>query len=247
LYLAGAQRIITVDLKVMMKPELTRRCTQVIGAQLGAIAAISGRTPQEVSADHANLSQRLDAGADLAAATQGKIQYLAPADARRTKLAPKSVDVVFSNNVLEHVPAEDIRGMLRESVRILRPGGIVFHSVNCGDHYSYVDSSVNQLNYLRFSEAQWQKWNNHYLYQNRLRACDFVRLAVEAGLEIIINTAQPTPQRLEQLRHIPVAGCFSGYTPEELCITTVAYVGRKPSAVALLAADAATLPAAFPS
>jgi hypothetical protein len=100
--------------------------------------------------------------------------------------------------------------------------------VNCGDHYSYVDPAVTQLNYLRFSEPQWRKWNNAFLYQNRLRAVDFERLVRTAGFEIVVTTAKPSEQRLRELEAIPVASCFKHYSPDELCITSIDFVARRP-------------------
>src|SRR3546814_14080227 len=50
--------------------------------------------------------------------------------------------------------------MYREAMRILAPGGIMFHSVNCGDHYAYVDRSIHQLHYLKYSDRQWRFWED---------------------------------------------------------------------------------------
>jgi Methyltransferase domain len=138
-------------------------------------------------------------GAALEDATGGVVVYRAPCDAAATGLPAASVDVVFSNSVLEHVPRPAIERCLVEARRTLRAGGVMFHSVNCGDHYAYVDRDVHQLNYLRFSDVQWRKWNNRFLYQNRLRAVDFVEMARAAGFAIEVDTSRPHPVRLRQL------------------------------------------------
>src|SRR5262245_28728287 len=169
LYLVGARKVITFDLNRFLKPDLTLRCAQTIAEQLDSISTFSKRSLEEITEAHSALVQGLSTGASLSEVTGGRVKYVAPADACSTGLSPDSIDVVFSNSVLEHVPEPTIVGMMREARRILKTGGIVFHSVNCGDHSAYVDSSVNQLNYLRYSEAEWRKWNNHFLYQNRLR------------------------------------------------------------------------------
>ena len=88
--------------------------------------------------------------------------------------------------------------MYLEALRILKPGGIMFHSVNCGDHYAYVDRNVSQLNYLQFSDRDWERWNNKFLYQNRLRAHYFVERAQALGFTIEINTAHPHERRLRE-------------------------------------------------
>src|SRR3546814_5775366 len=68
------------------------------------------------------------------------------------------------------LPPDVIRALYDESRRVLSPGGLMFHSVNCGDHYAYVDGRINQLNYLQYPDRAWAFWNNRLLYQNRLRA-----------------------------------------------------------------------------
>jgi 2-polyprenyl-3-methyl-5-hydroxy-6-metoxy-1,4-benzoquinol methylase len=156
------------------------------------------------------------------------VRYRAPGDASATGLTAAAIDVVFSNSVLEHVPGPVIEACMREARRILRPRGIVFHSVNCGDHYAYTDRRISQLNYLRFSSSDWSRWNNAFLYQNRLRYTDFVKMAEDAGFAIEVNTARPAPQRLEQLAAIPVHADFSRYSKDELAVTSIDFIGRAP-------------------
>jgi SAM-dependent methyltransferase len=142
--------------------------------------------------------------------------------------AGRLVDVVFSNSALEHVPPPVIRRCFTEARRVLRAGGVMFHSVNCGDHYAYVDGRVHQLNYLQFSDADWRVWNNKFLYQNRLRAVDFVDMANAAGFTIELDTSRPHPTRRQQLDSIRVHPQFARYSPEQLAITSIDFVARNP-------------------
>ncbi len=229
LYLAGARRVETLDLNPHLKPSMTIALAERLAKHVPLIARESARSEAEVAVMQSALLASLRAGATLEEATKGVVRYRAPADASRTHLSDSSVDAIFSNSVLEHVPKQVIDDCLREAHRILRPGGVVFHSVNCGDHYAYVDRGVHQLHYLQYSERAWKKWNNAFLYQNRLRAVDFTKLAKEAGFEIEIDTSKPRPNRLRQLDGIRVDPCFSRYTREELAITTIDFVGRKPA------------------
>ncbi len=163
-YLAGAARVLTVDLNPHLKADLTRRCAEGLATYVLPIARACEAPESEVSTRHGRLLEALQ-GTDLAAATAGVVEYRAGGDARRTGLPDASFDVIFSNSVLEHVPADAIRDMFAEAWRLLPTGKIMFHSVNCGDHYAYTDSQISQLNYLRFSDAAWEKWNNRFLYQ----------------------------------------------------------------------------------
>lgn len=227
LYLAGARRIVTYDLTRHLSSELTRAAVQELEKFLPVIAEASGADPGEVTQRHGQLTQALAHGATVDVATEGAIRYAAPADATRTELPDAAVDVVFSNSVLEHVPPDAIAAMYRESLRILAPNGLMFHSVNCGDHYAYVDRNIHQLNYLRYSDRAWKFWNNDFLYQNRMRAHEFVDAAAALGFQIELDTATARPQRLAQLAQMPVHPQFAHVPAEKLCITSVDFIARK--------------------
>jgi SAM-dependent methyltransferase len=227
LYLAGAARIYTLDLHRHLEMSLVHELADRLAAHVSLIAREAGRERAEVAAQQRALANALARGASLAAATGGVVDYCAPADAAATGLPDASVDVVFSNSVLEHVPGAVIEACFTEALRILKPGGIVFHSVNCGDHYAYVDRSIDQLHYLRYSDAEWAKWNNAFLYQNRLRAGEFTAIARRAGFAIEVDTSRPNPERLAQLDAIEVAACFAHHTRDQLAITSIDFVGRK--------------------
>ncbi|HLL25029.1 MAG TPA: class I SAM-dependent methyltransferase, partial [Kofleriaceae bacterium] len=143
LYLAGAQQVRTVDLTRMIDPKLTLSMVERLGQHLAMIARLGKRDEGEVRAAHARLLSALSRGKSLGAATESVIDYRAPSDASRTSLASNTVDVVFSNSVLEHVPGPVIEACFAEAMRILHPGGIMFHSVNCGDHYAYTDRTLH--------------------------------------------------------------------------------------------------------
>jgi hypothetical protein len=158
--------------------------------------------------------------------------YRAPADAARTGLLDKTIDVVFSNSVLEHVPTAVIGDIFRESTRVLRETGVAIHSVNCGDHYAYFDKSISFINYLQYSEKAWRFWNNSLLYQNRLRPSDFLELARTSGQDIVMARHQPKAKLLDALRGMHIAPEFSHYSPEELCTTSVDFAARRTAPLA---------------
>jgi hypothetical protein len=227
-FLAGAKRVYTVDLTSHLKPDLVRRCAESLAEYVPMIAAASGAAPDEVARRQRRLVERLAGGIDLARATDGVVDYEAPIDATHVAIGANELDVVFSNSVLEHVPPLVIDDLYAEAMRILRPGGVMFHSVNCGDHYAYVDRNINQLNYLGYSDSEWQHWNNAFLYQNRLRAHEFVERAAAAGFEIVLETGQAREERLQELAAMKVHPQFAGVPAAKLCVTTIDFIGRKP-------------------
>ncbi|MDX2092991.1 MAG: class I SAM-dependent methyltransferase [Kofleriaceae bacterium] len=229
LYLAGASRVLTYDTTRHMRSDMVRRLVARLVHHVPMIARVSGTSEIEVEARRAALARALGRGATLHDATWEVVDYRAPASAADTALAPCSVDVVFSNSVLEHVPPDALHAVFREAWRVLRAGGLMFHSVNCGDHYAYTDPSIDQLHYLAYSEKRWARWNNAFLYQNRLRSVEFTEAAREVGFAIERDTSRAKPERLAQLERITVDPCFAGYTREQLAITSIDFIARKPA------------------
>ena len=133
-------------------------------------------------------------GLDLPEVTPGRVQedylasigirYVAPGDARATGLPDGSIDVAVSTSVLEHVDEPDIRAICRELRRILSAGGICSFAIDYHDHYAGSDPTINGLNFLRYDDADWRRWNCALQNQNRLRHLDYVRLFEDAGFEL---------------------------------------------------------------
>jgi SAM-dependent methyltransferase len=222
-HLAGASRCLTFDLHRLMDWALTRRMLERLERHLPRISA-QLKIDEPVLRDRlAKLRQARDMQDFL---QRAGIEYRAPADATRTGMPDASVDVFFSNSVLEHVPGPVIADLMRETRRVLAPGGIALHSVNCGDHYAYFDRRITQMNYLRYSAAQWWIWNNDLQYQNRLRADDFLKLARDAGMDVVLNHQRPRPELLQAFDSFPVAREFRHYSREQLCTTSIDFVAR---------------------
>lgn len=227
-YLGGARSVVTFDLNCHLKPDLMRACADRLANFVDEIADTCGLDRHEVGKRQRDLADALSVSDDIEAATGGAVRYVAPGDATRTGLGSGQIDCIFSNSVLEHVTPDAIDGMYQEAMRILPSGGIMFHSVNCGDHYAYVDRRVSQLNYLKYSDASWRFWNNAFLYQNRMRAHEFVERAESVGFAIELNTAKANERRLQELSRIEIDTRFAGVPAERLCITSIDFIARKP-------------------
>ncbi|KLD61918.1 hypothetical protein Y882_18510 [Dyella japonica DSM 16301] len=226
-YLGGARQVITVDLNRHIKLDLVRECAINLGRHTALIAEACDVSEHVIQQRQQLLVARLEVSDDVSEATDGVVVYEAPADASRTSLGSQALDCVFSNSVLEHVVPEAVDAIFREAMRILAPGGIMFHSVNCGDHYAYVDRKINQLNYLKYSDSEWRRWDNAFLYQNRMRAHEFVDRAKAVGFDIVLNTECARESRLAQLAAMQVHPQFAHIPPERLCVTSIDFIGRK--------------------
>jgi SAM-dependent methyltransferase len=221
--LAGARSCRTLDVTRHLNHRMTFRMLSRLENHLPAIAEASFRPLAEVQTNYSSLCKAKTVEELLRAAN---IQYLAPRDAANTGLPDSSVDVVFSNSVLEHVPPVAIVRIMHESRRILRKGGLAIHSVNCGDHYAYFDRSITAANYLIYPERKWSKWNNRLLYQNRLRPSDFIDMAEESGMRIVLHKSKPNPHLLSILPALAIAPEFRHYPSEQLASTSVGFVAQ---------------------
>jgi hypothetical protein len=95
----------------------------------------------------------------------------------------RRVDCSCSNEVMEHVPPDQLIDLLKALRAVTR--GITTHSIDYSDHYARSDSSVSRLNFLRYSDAEWRPFNSGKQYVNRLRHSDYLQLFLEAGFAIL--------------------------------------------------------------
>ena len=155
------------------------------------------------------------------------IAYLAPADARDTRLPSASFDLISSTDTLEHIPPADIELILRECRRLLRPDGIMSCRIDLEDHYRHADPSISRYNFLKFSDRAWSVLNPPLHYLNRLRYPEYLQLFRDTGFEVVSERlSRPTESDLEALRSLTPAARFRGYSLEELAVRALAIVAR---------------------
>lgn len=113
------------------------------------------------------------------------IFYKAPADAKCTGMDHGSIDACISTNTLEHIPPKELEKIFSEIYRLLKTGGICSIKIDYSDHYSHTDQSISKLNFLRYSQIEWERFNHSNHYQNRLRHNDFLNLFRSLNFKII--------------------------------------------------------------
>ncbi|MBI2815532.1 MAG: class I SAM-dependent methyltransferase [Acidobacteria bacterium] len=222
--ISGIWHCTTFDIQRHILPQLTLRMVALLEQALQRISAASARSLEDVATAYAEIAAPSSVDELL---DRARITYRAPADGGATGLACGSQDLVFSNNVLQYVPADAILPIMRESKRILRPGGLSLHSINCGDEYANFDPNITDMNFLKFSEEEWKFWNTSFIFQNRMRPVDFIRVAEEAGLELIHADVKVSEESLAALPHFPIHPTFQKYPPEQLCSTCACLAFRK--------------------
>jgi SAM-dependent methyltransferase len=137
-----------------------------------------------------------------------------------------SIDIFFSNETLEHIPCEQLPALLSEIWRALKPNGIMIHMVDCSDHYSFEDPSINRINFLRFTAKEWAHYNNQFLFQNRLRPSDFREMMNAAGFSIEYWKQKVDSRAFSDIENFPVSFEFQNYSVEDICTSSFLVIAR---------------------
>lgn len=131
------------------------------------------------------------------------INYKAPFDASQTGFDEKIFDACISTNTLEHIPEPGIVEIFAELHRTIKDTGVVSARIDYSDHYAHTDNGITLLNYLKFSEANWEAYNHKCHYQNRLRHYDYIRIFEESGFkvveEVLVFDEGSIPHELEEI------------------------------------------------
>ncbi len=92
----------------------------------------------------------------------------------------ETVDLIFSQAVLEHVRKHEFLDTMRECFRVLTSEGVASHRVDLKDHLG------GSLNNLRFSERIWESGFlvRSGFYTNRIRFSEMIELFKEANFVV---------------------------------------------------------------
>lgn len=229
-WLMGAGKTITIDLNPYLREELVVENLRYISDNKDEISTLFGSLIDE---------GRLDALADLG--SQSKISianlfdlcqivYIAPGDAANTNLPEQHIDFHTSYTVFEHIPPNTLADILREGNRIIKNNGLFVHRIDYSDHFSHSDTSISAINFLQYSDSEWEKLaGNRYMYMNRLRHDDFLALFKSSGQKIV--EVEPNIDRcseeLLKTNDLSLDDRFSSKTKEILAISGAWIVTQK--------------------
>jgi len=154
---------------------------------------------------------------------EGEVAYRAPWT-RTSDVAPGSLDLVFSQAVLQYV--EDLESLYASTFLWLKPGGFCSHATGLGAN----DMSPYWNGHWAYSDTEWRVARGRREYfLNRQPLSVHLRLAREAGFEVLRTDVQRdvTGLSTEQL-----APCFRQLDDEDRYASGAMIVLRKPSMAA---------------
>lgn len=139
-------------------------------------------------------------------------RYLTRGTGSMAEIPDNSVDFIWSCVVLEHVHRHEFARLAREMRRVLKPGGVMAHSIDLRDHLG------GGLNNLRFSEALWESnlFHRAGFYTNRLGYRDLLTLFEEVGFAWKLGRVDRWPA--PPLPRKPMQPMFHGRSTDDLCI-----------------------------
>jgi SAM-dependent methyltransferase len=200
-WLMGAESTITIDLNPYLKPELIAESLHYIYQNEGEIQySFNSLIDRKRFSDLLNFTRKSAFTAtdflDLC-----QIEYIAPGDAADTRLQDNSIDFHTSNHVFEHIPINVLKKILKEGARILKENGLFIHKIDYSDHFSHSDKNISAINFLQFTDVEWQKYaGNRYMYMNRLRHDDFIDIFSSLGNHILESQPNKDKSLVEFLR-----------------------------------------------
>lgn len=139
-------------------------------------------------------------------------QYLTDGLDSLHSIPDKSVDLVWSQAVLEHVRKRDFFATAKELRRIIKDDGKCSHTIDLKDHLG------GSLNNLRFSERVWESefMASSGFYTNRIRYSEMIRLFEAAGFAVEVTDIQRWSSL--PISRNKLAEEFEHLSDDELCV-----------------------------
>jgi len=125
----------------------------------------------------------------------------------------ESLDLIWSQSVLEHIKEGEFQDVVREWRRVIRPDGVCSHHIDLKDHLG------GALNNLRFQKHVWESdfMANAGFYTNRIRYGEMLGIFEKSGFDVEVVQANrwqqlPTPRN-------KFAEAFRSISTDELLIS----------------------------
>lgn len=227
LYLCGATEIWTYDVVPVLRRDTLRRTLELFAEfrREGSLERILGMVQQErlLRLEELLGQVEMDTPAQLLRKLNIRVRI---GDARTTTLPEKSVDLIFSTVVFDHLDVEITSGLLNEFKRVASQDVVMSHYVGLADQYASFDKSITPYNFLKYSDRWWRLLDNSVIPQNRLRIADYRELFELTGWDIVEE--RNISGSLDDLKKITLAPKFQKYSIEDLLVL-YSWLVAKPS------------------
>lgn len=205
LYLFGCERIIAIDQERHIRWSLISRLMNVCKSNWRKVCAVGGalRPLREFDSLEHTFNEMC-------------VEYMAPGDAADTGMAPRSVDLVYSYGVLEHISPESLERICAETARILKPAGRASHNIGLHDHFHNAGLG-NGVNFLRYSARRWKfLCGNRITYHNRMRFPSYLEMFARHNLKPVWSERELLDVNVDTLKRMSIHPDFAHFTHEEL-------------------------------
>ena len=119
------------------------------------------------------------------------INYIAPCSFKKIIEKNLIFDACISTATLEHFPKSDLDNAFENLKKIIKKDGIISATIDYSDHYNHTDKKIGDLNFLKYNEKSWKKYNTPYMFQNRLRHNNFRDFFLKMNYEIVEENKGP--------------------------------------------------------
>jgi hypothetical protein len=222
-FLNGANNIQTIDIALLTSKKRlqTTICRMIRCYEDGVLESYITIIPERIEVLKSLVE--IDSGMSLQEILQKlNINYII-GDARKLTILDDNIDLIYSNNTLEHIYPDVLKSILTEFKRVIKKEkGVMSHFVDMSDHFAHFDHSITIYNFLKFSDRQWKWIDNTVQPMNRLRIYDYREIYKELNLpvtEIIIRKGYPN-----DLLSIKTDNIFSGKPAEEVAVSHCHFV-----------------------
>jgi len=151
------------------------------------------------------------------------IEYLAPFN--ESIFPDKSLDVIMSRAVLEHISKSNIYNLFSSLYSKVSDEGIMIHLIDHSDHFEHYDKSISRIDFLTRSD-EYHVFINFLIKdgENRMIHKEYHQVFIDSGFEVISEETDFNQEVFEQINNLALIYPYSKMPPEQLSILTSIYV-----------------------
>lgn len=216
--------VVTLDVDNHLDAQRVRLAMQVL-SDLASQGRIAVGSPERLALLRTLLTTPADA--TVAELLQPLGVSARIADARNLAGLPEThgANLLVSNNTLEHIPPETLRGIFEEFRRVGSHDARMSHYVDLADHYAGHDPRINEFHFLTMGPRRWRLVNNRLGYQNRLRIGDYRHLLTETGWRV--TSERLTRRKATELAGLSLVPPFDTTPDKQLLVVKAHLVTRR--------------------